>query len=147
MLLALRNERETLAIVAAILRGEAPPPVIDGKAIGYHQAKFCDLGEDYSGFDCGTAACVGGHAWLIENPGDASGAERHVNSYDPESGYVDRSNGMARLYWGTFHATPKQAAQAIENYLRDGQPRWSDAKAAHPYIPTEHDPAQEAHND
>jgi hypothetical protein len=117
------NERETLARVARILRGLEPPPWFNGKQIGFHMGEQCTVDEealDYKGEACGTIACIGGHAWLLENPGDAKGAIRFVNTSAPA--------GLARLFWGTFSATPREAACAIDNYLETGQPNWNLAR-------------------
>lgn len=129
MTYALKNERETLAIVAKMLRGEIPAPVINGEAVRYHQGAYCGKGHDWNGQDCGTTACIGGHAWLVENPNDTKGADAHVRAYDRdlEDGdheLIEASPGLSQLYWGRMYATPTEGAAAIDNYLRSGNPNW-----------------------
>jgi hypothetical protein len=101
----LRNERETLAQVAAALRA------------GTIEGKF-DMGEAASQYDCGTVACIGGWAWLFENPDDFDGAQNFVGT---QTGALDNL-----LYWVGYYGdlSPEHAADAIDNYLAGDKVPW-----------------------
>lgn len=115
----LKNERETFLKVADILENftRALPIGFNmniGCSSGLDEASVDNTGEAYS---CGTVACIGGHAYLLENPGDFAGASRYVanqNSHAP----------IDRLFYPRCDdynvITPALASIAIHKYL-DGE--------------------------
>jgi hypothetical protein len=62
--------------------------------------------------DCGTVACIGGHAWLTENPNDFEGASEFVMN-------ITTGDELYKLFYETTLSgvTPAEGAQAIDNYL------------------------------
>lgn len=124
---SLKDERGTLAKVAAILRKQNPPLALDGEEVGFlMESSFSDYPplvaeSERLGFGpCGSAACIGGHAWLLENPNGANSVGLYMEEATRGSG------GLWDLYYAPegMPATAEQAAQAIDNYLAYGKPRW-----------------------
>lgn len=104
----LKNPRETLAQVALELRASQRGKLSTG--MGFDMQNACSV--------CDSVACIGGHAWLIENPGDFEGASHYIAS-------LSWNDDLYTLYYphvtcGMSKVTRRQAAQAIEVYLRDG---------------------------
>lgn len=123
----LKDERATLQAVAQMLRGGVIH--IDGPgqenviALRFNMARTCVE------YQCGTVACIGGYAWLHENPGDFKGADRYVDQYGDECvpvGGIDDLYYPWRVARDWSKITPAQAAEAIENYLETGEPYWTD---------------------
>lgn len=118
-MLNLLNERETLLRVADILTGEMRDHFDMLYVIGSkypYSREIDDPPEDFSILECGSVACIGGHAWLLENPG----------SYHLAREYVLGVSDISRIYflyypdvddWGDI--TVEDAVQAIENYLNE----------------------------
>lgn len=117
-------EREALRTVLGMLeRGELPQrtnwPL---KGLMFDMSDF--LFED----ECGTAACIAGHAHL------ASG--RRVFQ-DWVQGDVPEGHGSSALHelflpapWLLCKITPEQAAVALRSFLTTGAAKWAEARAA-----------------
>lgn len=75
---------------------------------------------------CGTAACIGG--WMAMDMGMEVGDE--VDLYVCEGGHEE---DLYNLFFpdddfgGSYSLiTPQQAVHAIDNFLKDGDPRWEE---------------------
>lgn len=80
--------------------------------------KRFDMGTSYMEGGCGTTACIGG--WMA-----------HFMKIDDEALFVDEFMGRGKfnkLFWDNTEpdTTPAQAAQAIDNFLETGDPRWDE---------------------
>lgn len=96
-------------------------------------------------YECGTAACIGGHLSLHMQGFDTTGnsfpmsalmrADNYVNDFgawaaDPT--VLDRLFYPNGLTFGAYDKiTPEMAAQAIENALIDGTPGWTTVFREH----------------
>lgn len=126
MTYVLRDERAALSRVAQFLREDALhvenfPPAHLGD-VGFNMQTAC-----INRFDCGTIACIGGHAWLVENPGDYRGADEYVCATEEGSPLDALYRPRAGVHWSRI--TPSQAAAAIDNYLAAGDPKWREVMA------------------
>lgn len=107
--LKLKNERETLMKVAEALKSMKR---FEGRDPDDKTGMYLNMQVSARAFSCGTVACIGGHAWLIENPNDFDGAMAFVHG-------VGCFDDLWELFYGrtsTF-VTPDEAVQAINNYL------------------------------
>ncbi len=132
----LRDERATLEAVARRMEeGEIGKPPKLRKALSEASAApaaaFLYMAGTAAPFDCGTVACVGGFAWLEENPGDFAGADRYVMGVKEHLGDVEEDNPLHLLYYPDNlavwdHLTPVHAAVAIRNYLAGDADPWEE---------------------
>jgi hypothetical protein len=101
----LQHETETLQRVSVLIEKEPK---------NYKQGYQCLTGsEAKETFDCETVACIGGWAWLVENPGDFAGAREFVDFHDAGGRYN-------ALFWGrTNDVSVKEAQTAIAEFLKD----------------------------
>lgn len=107
--LKLKNERETLMKVAEALKSMKR---FEGRDPDDKTGMYLNMQVSARDFSCGTVACIGGHAWLIENPNDVDGAIAFVHS-------IGRYDNLWELFCGRTSSlvTPDEAIQAINNYL------------------------------
>jgi hypothetical protein len=116
----LKNEEKTLRAVQEMLREMGEEHVKDGHmfnmqvpAINYPHEVTRYLGS--RSYKCGTVACIGGSAYLYENP----------EMFADAAEYVSNANGrLHQLYFPEYLAdmdydeiTPAQAVIAIDRYL------------------------------
>lgn len=75
-------------------------------------------------FNCGTTHCIGGWAWALSDDLRSDYRRRRLSSSDfyalPTHGLFLPSQDRF------FHATPIQAAQARDNFLAIGDPKWAE---------------------
>lgn len=64
---------------------------------------------------CGSVACIGG--WVHKELGRTGGASTWAYTKAAALCYPDVINDWSGI-------TPKEAANAIDNFLKDGKPRW-----------------------
>lgn len=121
-MLKLRDERGTLTKVAEMLESGELKHVQDispfaGNAVG----QAFNMNWSACNWDCGSVSCIGGSAYLLENP----------EQFDDASSFVYRASG--RLYHLFFASgleielasiTPQQAAIAIRKYLAGSPTLW-----------------------
>lgn len=122
----LRNERETLLKVAEYLEGGTPN---DFENIG--RVVF-DLAVPAAAASCGTVACIGGCAWIYENPNctiaeaknyvGLQGETRLDDLYFPKTDDGFPSNKDYR------QITAAEAATAIRRYLIGEEMFWDHVK-------------------
>lgn len=134
----LRNEAETLAEVARILRGQSSAPTWKNAPIGFDmEAAFDDSTRRRIGKECSAICCIGGTAWLLENPHtDPNEAHAYVIGVEREGA----GRGLYALYFAVTadnqelyyqrDFTRDQAARAIDNYLATGNPDWDSVLAS-----------------
>lgn len=72
---------------------------------------------------CGSVHCIGGTMALL------MGMDPHTaNDYVAEKEFGSRTKGLSALFYPKDfdydRITPKQMIAAIDNYLKDGKPRW-----------------------
>lgn len=125
----LRDIRGTLLRVRDFLLREAVHVEAQNYRQVYVGACGFNMGTPVERWSCGTVACIGGHAWLMENPGDIDGARDFVTQYEyRDSAGWFRRTGLALLFYPTAagydRITTAEAAQAIDNYLNTGNPLW-----------------------
>lgn len=81
---------------------------------------------------CGTVMCIGGLAYTLANPDEPNIdvlARQYVNRRVGERGYdytlheLFYPSNLACLY---DKITPLHAAQAVDNWLENGDPRWTE---------------------
>lgn len=92
-----------------------------------------DMGETMRQYGCGTVGCIGGHMAVILGETDGPA---HVPHTRDEKAHryvmVKNSNGtpLHNLFFPPFQhdkwyrITPKIAVQAIDNWLKYGDPKW-----------------------
>lgn len=138
-MLTLKNERETLLAVAEKLeKGELIHVDVHGYDVETGKEIGTDLGFNMElACDCGSAACIGGWAYLHENPGAMHDASKYVYA---QEGWANDEFGttkyipltpLAPLYfprgidtdkWSSI--TREQAATAIRRYLAGEERIW-----------------------
>lgn len=123
--LRLIDERNTLRKVRDILRGERDPIEHDGNKLS--------LNMDTPLSPCSTAACIGGHAYLIENP---HAARYRISEFVNGQLFANRPDLDELFYaWrrpeglSLSKITAAQAANAIDNFLKRGAARWNEVLA------------------
>lgn len=123
-MLKLRDERAALTKVAEMLEsGELIH--IDNSSIGDTGA-FFSMNIIAKVWSCGSVSCIGGSAYLYENPGEYEMAADFVASI--KSHYQDDCS-INNLFYPDSHCdwdfiTPKQAAIAIRKYLAGSSTLW-----------------------
>lgn len=131
----LRDEKGSLAAVREWLRTEARhSPVESDNRRGQ---RFFDMSLTCSDtYECGTIACIGGYAWLHENPGDFEGANLYVFQFD--EGEPRHDEPLGHLFYprdirvGCAAITPAHAIMAIDHYLANGVTPWREIMAKPP---------------
>lgn len=124
----LKAERETLAKVRDMLETDAVHVMVASEEKRHVNCFGFSMGMTCQTYDCGTVACIGGHAWLVENPKDLSGADDFVIGYEPSDD--ETRTGLSLLFYPPVwlmryrEITPAHASQAISNYLDTGDPLW-----------------------
>lgn len=122
MIMELKNERETLEAVATYFELGEP---LEYKNIGH--ITF-DLSVGAEVLSCGSVACIGGCAWLYENPNaPITEASQYVHR-------INADHQLCRLFYPasdvgfpniSYRAvTRKQAATAIRRYLAGEKLFW-----------------------
>lgn len=103
------------------------PEIMDRESIPEGKRGF-NLSTTCKGYSCGTVGCIGG--WVAQEMG---------LSIFESGNYVERQQygsvkGMKELYYPKMYVgyyggvTPRQAAQAIGNFLSTGKPNWRNTK-------------------
>lgn len=122
--LELRTPEETLALVAKVIVAE--------KRDGFNMEQACITNattRTNSKYKCDTVACIGGWAWLLENPDDFNGATSYVLTRDINQDDVYPLFFPSRME----DVTPEEGAMAIERYLdgyRGEEAIWQDRAPA-----------------
>jgi hypothetical protein len=100
-----------------------------------------NMGRAHTSYSCGSVACIGGWAWVaqnldkVERDGDffivpeehADAADNFVyrtKDYNKELGALFFPPGFSGAQYRAI--TMEQAAQAIDNYLETGDPKWDE---------------------
>lgn len=111
----LKNPEKTLAKVAREIKGK--------KRDNFNMGTSCSTDT------CGTVACIGGHAWLVEHPRDFAGAGDFVDAYYYGGEYNELFFARA-VHLHLAKITPEDAAKAIYKYLAGtrGNKIWSHVK-------------------
>lgn len=121
-MLKLKDERGTLTKVAEMLESGELQHVQDispfnGNAVG----QVFNMNWSAQEWSCGSVACIGGTAWLLENP----------KQYDEASTFVYQASGrQGDLFFITgrefplHNVTAQQAAIAIRKYLAGSATLW-----------------------
>lgn len=127
-MLKLKDERDTLTKVAEMLESGELKHSPDSERAGFNMGVTC------SKYECGTVACIGGSAYLLEHPNQFEAATEYVNGCYVAHNEADLSSGrLEDLYWMTslrdhsvsYRAiTPQQAAIAIRKYLAGSPTLW-----------------------
>ncbi len=126
-MLTLKNERETLLAVAEKLESGEYVHRWDSSVVYKHFGSFFNMNIPCIN-DCGTVACIGGFAYLHENPEEYSKARAFVtnliNADYPEDEAKEYGYVPSTLYELFYPSVPdwsgitrEQAATAIRRYL------------------------------
>lgn len=114
----------------------------DGSIVHVYNPEFGNgrhgLNMNWTVFDgCGTVACIGGWVWCRVNviPGDGAIPEYMLNAEVATTcdgwvtGAPEQLNALFYPVCGRKYLqdiTPAEAAQAIDNFLDSGKPRWDE---------------------
>lgn len=128
-MLSLINERKTLEKVATQL--EKHKLTYESWHSRFHaKGKKFNMGVGCINYECGTVACIGGHAYLLENPKQFQSAADYVNAFPERC-----ETGLAALYYPSVYSglpdemdyddiSPEDAAKAIRRYLNGEEKFW-----------------------
>ena len=102
----------------------------DSKISSFHMSYACSNRVH----QCGTVACIGGHVFLMHLGYDITQPMIVSTSHAyAASRFVDgqTSKKLQKLFYPPFEVdwnniTPKEAAKAIRNYLKNGDPKWTE---------------------
>lgn len=122
---------DELKLLAEILRSGKIEHAPHGGKTGFN------LGYCATRAECGTVACIGGWLWLIANPHDVKGAFQYIESnlgddddlrvlFAPNADIGNWPDGVSYA-----QITPAAAADAIDQYLVEGDVDWSEICTNH----------------
>ena len=124
----MKNERETLTKVAALLRSQNPVFDFNGARVRLNMRMF--VGEP----GCTTTACIAGFCAMVENPGlslqdvDTIGAgyarAERASPAIRALFFAKGADGHAYMSEYEIRADPLLAAEAIDNYLAGMEHPW-----------------------
>lgn len=127
----LQNEKQTLKAVAELFREAGDNHQIDDQVFDLGITCFVPFNGKYSTDDdieykCGSVACIGGFAYLYENPREYSAASNYVDAqYSSKSNPSDPRRSelyFPREVYDYHRITPALAAIAIDKYLDETVP-------------------------
>lgn len=122
--------------VIASIKGE----ITRTKNIGFQMADFLQsneiLDQDMSGRNCGTVACIAGHAFVLSGGGKVH--DSRLDIVDRAQRYLDLSNEETNLlFYGNYvnrmghsnqvrlsDVTPEQAIAVLEHFKTTGKVDW-----------------------
>jgi len=133
-MLKLRDEVGTLTKVAEMLEREELERIDYNERNAVKGNKF-NMSVACLNKECGTVACIGGTAYLLENPNKFAAAQAYVNNHDTEADagidalyFPSSYSGLKGVDDGTFivydFITPAEAAKAIRRYLAGEKQFW-----------------------
>lgn len=126
---ALLGTREMLKL-DLITNADCPLPL--------EQAHVLNMNTTVSVYDCGSIGCLGGHMALIMGL-SAGQADAYVtNGRCRKHGGAVASPALHDLFYPSDiydweGITPAMAIDAIDNFLKDGNPHWDDVAHTHDY--------------
>ena len=129
---------DNINLVIASIRGEIEATKTAGFNMNHFVADTSHDVEDMTGRDCGTIACIAGHAYLLDKQASPN-AEAHA--YRATTSYLDvgaeflgitDSDDAERLFYGSNYdrledITPEQAITVLEHLRDTGNVNWGIA--------------------